>query len=133
LLNTESEQQLLLEELRAYGIKLCIDDFGTGYSSLGRLHEFPISTIKIDRSFLNYLNTDKNDKIVRAIITLARELGMEVITEGIETFTQLNKLRDFTCEQGQGFLFSQPVDVQSATLMLLHPQPDKLFATQAFN
>jgi len=130
LLNRASEQQLLLEELQAYGVKLCIDDFGTGYSSLGRLHEFPISTIKIDRSFVNSLDADKNDKIVRAIITLARELDMEVITEGIETHTQLNKLKDFTCEQGQGFLFSQPLDAQSARLMLMHQQPSKLLTPQ---
>jgi EAL domain-containing protein (putative c-di-GMP-specific phosphodiesterase class I) len=100
----------MLEQLRALGIELSIDDFGTGYSSLSYLHRFPISTLKIDRSFVSRM-TDQSDnaEIVRTIVMLARSLKMDVVAEGVETTEQLSQLRALGCEYGQGFFFSKPL------------------------
>jgi EAL domain-containing protein (putative c-di-GMP-specific phosphodiesterase class I) len=108
-----------LEELKARNIQLSIDDFGTGYSSLSYLHRFPVSLLKIDRSFVSRMVTEsENFEIVRTICTLAHTLGMKVVAEGIETREQLTHLRNLGCEYGQGFLFSRPVEVETATKML---------------
>ena len=101
---------LMFKPLRSLGVQLSIDDFGTGYWSLSYLHRFPLNYLKIDRSFVTRLTTDNDNAIVRTISTLARNLGMEVIAEGIETEEQYQQLRMLGCEYGQGFLFSQPVD-----------------------
>ena len=98
-----------LRELRALGIHLSIDDFGTGYSSLSYLHRFPVNTLKIDRSFIsNMADGDENSAIVRTVIALAENLGMDVVAEGIETEAQRAELRAFKCEYGQGYLFARP-------------------------
>ena len=90
---------------------LSIDDFGTGYSSLSRLHRFPIDTFKIDQSFVSRIGTElENPEIVRTIVTLARNLGMDVIAEGVETANQLEHLKDLGCDWGQGFFFAKPTD-----------------------
>ncbi len=108
----------VLERLNKAGIELSLDDFGTGYSSLSYIHRFPVSTLKIDQSFIKRIGGDQNGEIVRAVVTLARNLGMEVVAEGIETELQLDQLRALNCEQGQGFYFSIPVDVESATALI---------------
>jgi EAL domain-containing protein (putative c-di-GMP-specific phosphodiesterase class I) len=108
----------VLERLSEAGIELGLDDFGTGYSSLSYIHRFPVSTLKIDQSFIKRISGEQNGEIVRAVVTLARNLGMEVVAEGIETGTQLDQLRALNCEQGQGFYFSIPVDVESATELI---------------
>jgi diguanylate cyclase (GGDEF)-like protein len=119
ILETVSREEKMLKQLKALGILLCIDDFGTGYSSLSRLHEFPIDTLKIDRSFVSRIGTDNSGvEIVQTIVTLARSRGMDIVAEGIETPTQLQKLRELGCELGQGYLFSQPVDSFKATELL---------------
>lgn len=118
LFNTPIEDLKLLRNL---GLGLCIDDFGTGYSSLSRLHEFPISTLKIDRAFVNRLNPDTDDTaIIQIILLLARNLGLEVVAEGIETQFQLEKLRQFGCGSGQGYFFSKPLDSQRATQLIMN-------------
>lgn len=100
----------LLKELSRIGVSIALDDFGTGYSSLSYLHEFPISTLKIDRSFITRMSEESDGaEIVRAIIALARNMQMRVVAEGIETLEQLEQLREMNCDFGQGFLFSQPV------------------------
>ena len=108
----------VLEKLKEREIKLCIDDFGTGYSSLSYLRYLPIDIVKIDRSFINQDNNERNYDIVKAIINLAHSLGLDVIAEGIETETQLNMLRDLGCEYGQGYLFANPLDSQAALKLI---------------
>lgn len=105
----------MLRQLRALGVRLSIDDFGTGYSSLSYLHRFPIDTLKIDRSFVTRIVNDKeNIEIVRTILMLAENLGMDVVAEGVETQEQMALLRQLSCHSGQGYFFSRPVNAQTA-------------------
>jgi diguanylate cyclase (GGDEF)-like protein/PAS domain S-box-containing protein len=100
-----------LKELRLLGVRIAIDDFGTGYSSLSYLQQFPINTLKIDRSFVGDIRADESDaSIINAIVAMARGLKLELIAEGVENRTQLRYLRAKGCRQGQGFIFSGPVD-----------------------
>ena len=109
----------LLKELKALGVQLSIDDFGTGYSSLGYLHRFPVNTLKIDRSFVGRIGeAAENIEIVRTIVSLADNMGMEVVAEGVETLSQLSQLRKLNCKYGQGYLFSRPVDAESVTMWI---------------
>jgi diguanylate cyclase (GGDEF)-like protein len=100
----------LLDAIRSRGIRLAIDDFGTGYSSMSLMKQFPIDTIKIDRSFVRDLPKDSEDQaIAQAIISMGKALGMTVVAEGVETTEQQTFLRDHACDEMQGFLFSKPV------------------------
>ena len=111
LIDPEGNVHKTLREIRDRNIKLSIDDFGTGYSSLSYLRRFPIDNLKIDRSFIEQMNFDsENFEIVRLIITLAKTLGMDTISEGVETLQQLNQLKALGCEFGQGYLFSRPLE-----------------------
>jgi EAL domain-containing protein (putative c-di-GMP-specific phosphodiesterase class I) len=107
--NTKTVTEMILQ-LRNLGIRLSMDDFGTGYSSLSYLHNFPIHTLKIDRSFISNKGEVGDNEIVRTIIMLARNLGLDVVAEGVETKEQLAYLQALNCEYAQGFLFSRPVD-----------------------
>lgn len=99
-----------LSELRMQGINISIDDFGTGYSSLGRLKSLPLDTLKIDRSFIIDVTTDPNSaSLVLALVTLAHNLGLRVIAEGVETEEQLKFLKLIRCDEYQGYLLSRPV------------------------
>jgi diguanylate cyclase (GGDEF)-like protein/PAS domain S-box-containing protein len=101
---------LTLRQLKQSGIQVQIDDFGTGYSSLNYLQRFEIDALKIDRSFVSQLGVSgENSEIARTIITLARNLGMKVVAEGIETDLQLNQLKSLGCDWGQGYLLSLPL------------------------
>jgi EAL domain-containing protein (putative c-di-GMP-specific phosphodiesterase class I) len=96
--------------LHQQGVGLSIDDFGTGYSSLAYLKRFPIRSVKLDRTFVGGLGVDPSDaEIVRAVVTLGRSLGLEVVAEGIETLDQLRSLQELGCDFGQGFLLGHPV------------------------
>jgi EAL domain-containing protein (putative c-di-GMP-specific phosphodiesterase class I) len=109
----------MLHQLRDLGVQLSIDDFGTGYSSLSYLHKFPIDTLKIDRSFvIKMIDNNENIEIVRTIIMLAQNLGMDVIAEGVETNEQLALLRKLKCENGQGYYFSRPLETAAAETLL---------------
>jgi diguanylate cyclase (GGDEF)-like protein/PAS domain S-box-containing protein len=108
----------VLEQLRQAGIELSLDDFGTGYSSLSYIHHYPINSLKIDQSFIKRIGGEQNGEIVRAVIGLARNLGLEVVAEGIETVMQLDQLKALGCEQGQGYYFSEPVDGGTATELI---------------
>jgi diguanylate cyclase (GGDEF)-like protein len=100
----------IMNELVAMGLALALDDFGTGYSSLAYLKKFPISTLKIDRSFVVGLPDEENDcAIARAIVTMAQQLRQEIVAEGVETPEQMAFLRDLGCDQLQGWLFSPAV------------------------
>jgi diguanylate cyclase (GGDEF)-like protein len=116
--NVEIATNLFLE-LRKRNIELCLDDFGTGYSSLSYLHRFPVSTIKIDRSFVMRMKSkDESSEIVRAIVLLSHVLGMNVIAEGIETEAQLEQLKKLNCEKGQGYYFSKPLSKEDVEELL---------------
>jgi EAL domain-containing protein (putative c-di-GMP-specific phosphodiesterase class I) len=111
----------VLGELRALGVQVFLDDFGSGYSSLSYLHRFPLNTIKIDRSFIHSLAADKREPaIVESIVALARNVGANVIAEGVETREQLRRLRQIGCGYGQGFLFAEPLAPAAAEALLIH-------------
>ena len=119
LLKNATSGTEILQELKTLGVKLSIDDFGTGYSSLARLHQLPIDTLKIDRSFVSRMgNEGESLEIIRAIMMLAHSLEMDVIAEGVETQEQLSRLRSLNCEYGQGYFFSRPVDSKRAEELL---------------
>lgn len=104
-----------LMKLKEMNVRLHIDDFGTGYSSLNYLQHFPVDALKIDKSFVHlmYDNKDKFE-IVKLIITLAHNLNMHVVAEGVETVEQQRLLNELNCEYLQGYLFSKPLDAQAA-------------------
>ena len=110
---------IILSQLKALGVKLDIDDFGTGYSSLSRLQRFPVDALKIDRSFVSQMDSDREtQEIIRIIVLLAHNLGLKVVAEGIETTVQLELLRTIGCEFGQGYLFSRPDTANSIEALL---------------
>ncbi|NND91433.1 MAG: EAL domain-containing protein [Granulosicoccus sp.] len=99
-----------LQKLKSLGVRISIDDFGTGYSSLSYLQRFPLDQLKIDRSFIKEILSETcSTPIVKAVISLAHDLGLSVVAEGIETPTQLMHIRRLNCEEYQGFLCSKPV------------------------
>ena len=111
---------LLLNQLKELNIKISMDDFGTGFSSFSYLHRFPIDTLKIDRSFVSNMSLgDKNREIVNTIIILAHRLGLDVIAEGIETEIELETLREYNSDYGQGYFFAKPLSKKDATELLL--------------
>lgn len=111
LMENASSATAVLKQLQQRQIQVCIDDFGKGYSSLSYLHQLPINTLKIDRSFINCIEMGgKNSEIVRAIVTLAHNLGLDVVAEGVETLQQCQELQTLGCEYGQGYFFSRPLD-----------------------
>jgi diguanylate cyclase (GGDEF)-like protein/PAS domain S-box-containing protein len=114
----------IMNHLRDLGVQLSIDDFGTGYSSLSYLQRLPINYLKIDRSFINLMNSNhENSEIVRAIVMLAKNLNMQVIAEGIETEEQALKLINLDCHLGQGYFYSKPTDSLQAEAILEKAQP----------
>jgi diguanylate cyclase (GGDEF)-like protein/PAS domain S-box-containing protein len=115
--NAESAA-LKLNQLKKLGIRIGIDDFGTGYSSLSYLHQFPVDRLKIDRAFINGIDSQKNLEIVRTIVELAHSLSMDVVAEGVETGVQLAQVKAFGCEYGQGFWFSKALDIEGAEVFL---------------
>jgi diguanylate cyclase (GGDEF)-like protein len=110
LMQQSDDRLILLHRLRALGIRIALDDFGTGFSSLSYLRSFPFDKIKIDKSFIRDVDTNKDSTvIVAAIIGLANSFGMTTVAEGVETEQQLAALRDQGCKRVQGYLFSRPV------------------------
>lgn len=98
----------VMDELKTLGIKMSIDDFGTGYSSLSYLHQLPISSLKIDRSFVMRID-EGNTEIVETIVRLAQSLNLEIIAEGVETNEQINFLKQMACNFGQGYFYAKPL------------------------
>ncbi len=104
-----------LVKLKELGIKLCMDDFGTGYSSLSYLNRFPFDTMKIDKSFVHRINESEADvEIVRAMVSLAHNLGMDVVAEGVENEAQMIALAECDCDYAQGYYYSRPVGRDAA-------------------
>jgi diguanylate cyclase (GGDEF)-like protein len=113
--NAEFAAQIL-EELRNRQIWICLDDFGTGHSSLSYLHRFPINSLKIDQSFVTSMEDDSEKReIVKAIVSLARSLRIDVVAEGVESSSQLSFLQSVHCHGGQGFYFSPALDASDAS------------------
>ncbi len=116
--NVDAANAVLLG-LKDLGVAIDIDDFGTGYSSLSHLHRFPIDRVKIDRSFVaTMLEDGQSMEIVRAIVGLAANLGLEAVAEGVETEAQCNALQELGCPLAQGFLFDQPLEAAVAAQRL---------------
>ncbi|MGE7986040.1 putative bifunctional diguanylate cyclase/phosphodiesterase [Lysinibacillus fusiformis] len=104
----------ILTELKQLGVYVSVDDFGTGYSSLSYLKRYPIDIIKIDQSFIRDIaKDDKNEAIIKAIISMSHNLGLEVIAEGIEEPTQVDFLKRHRCQKGQGYLYNKPLPVEA--------------------
>lgn len=123
--------QQFLSQLQAMHIEILLDDFGTGYSSLNYLHQFPLNTIKIDRSFIQQIaSNEKSLQLLSGIRTLASNLGLNLVAEGIETADQLKLLLALKFEFGQGFLFGAPMPAQQASVLLAQ-QPHPAFAAVA--
>ena len=117
--NEDSATKLLLQ-LKELGLLLSLDDFGTGYSSLSCLHQFPIDILKIDRSFINRIGTEKKYlDIVRAIINIGHSLNLEIIAEGVETAAQLAELKQLQCYAAQGYFFYKPLDAKSIQQLII--------------
>lgn len=118
-----------LRQLKSMGITLAIDDFGTGYSSLGYLKRFPIDFIKIDRSFIKDIPGNSDDAIItRTIIDMTHNLRLKVVAEGVETEAQVNFLREYACDEIQGFFYSRPLP-EDAFLRLVQSRNDQLLST----
>ena len=114
----------VVQRLHAMSVGLHLDDFGTGYSSLAYLHSFPVQALKVDRSFVNRMDRQPQEAaIVKAIVSLAHDLGMEVVAEGVETRAQVAALRALRCGRGQGFLFSKPLPADQAERLLTSGLP----------
>lgn len=110
----------ILKNLKAMGVKLAIDDFGTGYSSIGYLKHFPVDNLKIDQSFVRGLDKDtSNQAILKAIVVLGHNLGLNVIAEGVETTEERDFLASISCDEMQGYLFSKPLSMNELNNLLL--------------
>lgn len=118
LMEDEKRSLELLENLDDLSFQISLDDFGTGYSSLSRLQKMPINIIKIDRSFIAEMNEKNGGLIVKAIIDLSRNLGLDVVAEGVESGEQEKKLMNFKCYYAQGFLYSKPLNAEDMTKLL---------------
>jgi len=121
LMSNTAKTFAVLEELRQLGVKISVDDFGTGYSSLAYLHQFPIDTLKVDRSFIQSIADDSRGfKVASTIIALAHTLGLEVVAEGIEAAAQFEVLHSLACDCGQGYWFSHPLPPAQVHTWLEH-------------
>ncbi len=124
LMQDSKSTALVLRAIKALGVHLTLDDFGTGYSSLSYLKRFPIDALKIDRSFVRDLTTDADDaSIVRAVISMGKNLNMRVVAEGVETLEQFTFLKQQICPEGQGYLFSRPMDAGAFGKLLESHEP----------
>jgi diguanylate cyclase (GGDEF)-like protein/PAS domain S-box-containing protein len=130
--NSDTALQVL-KELNRIGVEFSTDDFGTGYSSLSYLHQFSFKRIKIDRSFVGKMDNDvKSEAIVRTILMLGENLGIEVVAEGIENLPQFQQLRSLNCKLGQGYLFSKPANFEFIEKLLKNGLERNVFAEHGF-
>ena len=124
LMRDAESSKSILQQLKKMGLKLAVDDFGTGYSSLSYLQRFPIDVLKIDQSFVQNIESAKDDGIiVSAIINMGNSLKLKVVAEGVETPSQLAFLKARHCEEGQGYFFSHPLTADKFAALLLKNMP----------
>lgn len=125
LLSGTGQISRALKQLDRHGVRLALDDFGTGFSSLGYLGEFPLDEIKIDRKFIDLLGRgdDRGSAIADAIVRIGTALEMTVVAEAVTSKTTLSRIRDLGCHRAQGFLFSVPIDLETATAMVKDDTP----------
>jgi diguanylate cyclase len=113
-----------LNQLKSVGIKVAMDDFGTGYSSLSYLQQFPFDILKIDQCFIQKINQNpKNAAIAQAIITMAHQLNLRVVAEGVETTEELTFVHENNCDEIQGYFFSKPITSEEFTQLLQTENP----------
>ena len=121
MMHRAEEAVVGLRALHALGVQISLDDFGTGYSSLAYLHRFPVHTLKVDQSFVRDIKSDRDDAaIVSTVITLARQMGLRALAEGVETEAQLAFLRARGCDSFQGYLFCRPQPAAQIEVLLAH-------------
>ena len=124
LLQDVEETMQTLRALKELGVAIAVDDFGTGYSSLNYLKDFPIDTLKIDRSFIQAMHDDSRDTLLaQAIVAMGRSLQLRVIAEGVETAEQLALLVGFQCDEAQGYLLARPMPAEDMRLQFLQGSP----------
>jgi len=119
VMDNPAQMITVLTDIKKLGVRLAIDDFGTGYSSLAQIKNFPIDTLKVDRSFIHNLSQDsENQAITKAIIAMAKNLNLTVVAEGVETQEQKDFLRGLICDEMQGFHFSRPIAADQLAFLL---------------
>jgi diguanylate cyclase (GGDEF)-like protein len=118
LIENAQSASAVLARLRDLGVQVSIDDFGTGYSSLSYFQKFTVDTVKIDRSFVRQMGSSESQEIVQAIVTLAHNLKLSVIAEGVETEAERGRLQALDCDYVQGYYYSKPVDSQAAAALM---------------
>jgi EAL domain-containing protein (putative c-di-GMP-specific phosphodiesterase class I) len=124
VLDTVGPARATIERLRRLGVRFTIDDFGTGNSSLNRIGAFPVSTLKIDQSFVQVLGPDAdNNSLVSAIISMAARLGLDCVAEGVETSVQSRVLLQRGCTTAQGYFFSPPLPAKDIETMMADISP----------
>ena len=116
----------MLEQLRGLGVRIALDDFGTGYSSLGILHQIPLDTLKVDRSFAAGMTTQSGRAMIAAIRGLAQSLGLDCVIEGIETEAQLMEASLLGCRYAQGYLLGRPAPMGSVLRGIREAAPVRL-------
>jgi len=113
LLHDQDIANTRLDQLRKLGYRVALDDFGTGYSSLAYLHQLPVHLLKIDRRFVQEMTDDEvKQHLIRAVVLIAQELGMEVVVEGVETKVQHTRLVELGCTLGQGYTYARPMPIE---------------------
>jgi len=120
----------ILGQIKKLGVRIALDDFGTGYSSLSYLHKFPIDVLKIDRSFVVQMGGRDEKDLVSIIISIAKNMKMDVVAEGIETVAQFKQLQTYDCQYGQGFLFSKPLRKQEAENLIMGKNKGVCFCSE---
>ena len=127
IMSNAAQTSTTLQAIRTLGVGLAIDDFGTGYSSLAYLKRLPITTLKVDKQFIDDLTRDPDDEaITSTVITMAHSLGLIVVAEGVETPSQLQFLRHHGCDEIQGYLLARPMDANSCLAFVRHWSPDTI-------